>query len=364
MKRKTNFRLKTIIQMITGFAFLMSVFTACEEDDITNDDENPAGLNGIYINNEGSFESNNSSVTFIDPETNEVTKKVFQNANGRELGDILQDISFAEDQVFLVVNNSKKVEIADQETFQSTGVISNVDYPRQFEQVSPSHGYLTNGNSASDEPGEVYIIDLIKNQIVDSISVGRGPESLLVTDDFVFVANSGGHSQDSTVFVIDKNTHQTVDTVKVAHIPFDLDIDSNGDIWVFCKGLGNWQDGGPTNSKLVKIDYNDFSTITFDIGKTGSYGYYLLAMDKQKDNVLYAGSDGVYKMNINDSQVPDSPVIEKIPYGIDVNPSNNELFITTSNYAAKGILYRYDDTYSLIDSTEVGYNPNAIIFNE
>jgi DNA-binding beta-propeller fold protein YncE len=366
MKIKKTFNLKRFTYLTAGLMALMTVSVSCEEEDLTDEgnNENPEDLAGIYISNEGNFGSSDASISFINPESYEVTNKVFQNANGRELGDILQDIYFTDNQnAYLVVNNSKKVEVVDSETFESIGVLTGVDYPRQFEQVSPDKGYLTNGNSATGEAGKVYIINLIKNEITDSIMVGEGPESMAVGEDYVYVANSGGYNQDSTVFVIDKNMHQTVDTIEVGNIPFDIEIDNQGDIWVFCKGLGSWQTGGPTTSKLVKINQNDFSTTFYDIGKTGSFGYYLLATDKNKENIYYVGADGVYKMGISDNQVPASPVINKVPYGIDVNPDNNEIFLTVSNYSSKGFVFRYDTNYSIIDSTEVGYNPNAVVFN-
>ena len=67
-------------------------------------------------------------------------------------------------------------------------------------------------------------------------------------------------------------------------------------------------------------------------------------------------------MNINDSSAPGQPVIDKLPYGLDVNPANGDIYCLTTAAQSKGKAYRYDENHNLLDSVQVGYSPNAVVF--
>ncbi|MCF8335801.1 MAG: hypothetical protein K9H65_04280, partial [Bacteroidales bacterium] len=72
--------------------------------------------------------------------------------------------------------------------------------------------------------------------------------------------------------------------------------------------------------------------------------------------------NGVYEMKSSNSEVPSTPVINKIPYGLDINPENGNIYCLTADFETKGFVYRYDSEYQLKDSVRVGYNPNAVVF--
>src|SRR6056297_1006952 len=174
--------------LLTLIFFIGIVFSSCETEN-----ENELKLEGIYIVNEGQFGNNNGSISLLDPESNAIQNNYFQKQNGRFPGDIVQDLSFRGDKGFIVVNNSKKVEIVDKKTFKTIDVIGNISYPRQFLPVSDQKGYLTNGTSADGSNGHVYVIDLQHYSITDTIEVGKGPESMVMLDNNVFVTNAGGY---------------------------------------------------------------------------------------------------------------------------------------------------------------------------
>jgi len=358
MMKKNTFLKKAILVFFTIGALTLS-FSSCEQD---SNNKNIPEVEGIYIVNEGSFQSSNGSITLLDPETGEKIDNYFRSQNNRFPGDVVQDLAFVGDKAFIVVNNSKKVEVVNAKDFTSQNVIPELSYPRQILGINPDYAYLSNGSSADQSNGHVLKIDLSDYSIADSIEVGKGPESLLQVNNEVYVSNSGGHNADNTVSVIDPATDQVIETIPVGDIPTDLVKDQNDDVWVFCKGLGSWQNNGPTNSSLVKIDTDTYGTTSYDLGKISSFGNYLLAISPNKNQLYFVGVEGVYQMGIDAEEVPAEPVIGKIPYGLDVNPENGNVYCLTSAYQSKGYAFRYNNEHQLIDSVQVGYSPNAIIF--
>jgi YVTN family beta-propeller protein len=355
---------QTILKRAALYALAFGIFSfslvSCEEEN--NGNEIP-DVEGIYVVNEGLFGSSNGSITLLKPETGATIHNYFKNQNGRFPGDVLQDLSFSEDKGFIVANNSKKLEIVSKDDFTTVDVIPDISYPRQFLAINDQFGYLTNGNSADGSNGQVMVVNLEDYTLADTIEVGKGPESMVMVNNLVYVTNSGGFNADNTVSVIDPDEHAVIETITVGDIPMDIEKDENDNLWIFCKGLGAWQDNGPSNSSLVKINTQNQQTTHFELsGKVSSYGNYLLAMSTAKDSLYFTGINGVYKMSIEAGQVPSNPVINKIPYGLDVNPENGNIYCLTSYPESKGYAVRYDRNHALIDSIQVGYNPNAVIF--
>lgn len=357
MKTK-NVKGKITKSLIVGLITILPLsFISCENDE--NDDQ--INIEGIYVVNEGNFNNNNGSITLFNPDEQKTVQNYFSNNNEWSLGDVVQDLSFYEDKGFIVVNNSQKVEVVKKETFESIGVIEGLSYPRQFLGIDDNKGYITNGSSATGANGNVLVIDMSDYAVIDTIEVGKGPESMVKYENSVYVANSGGYSADNTVSVINTDNDEVTKTIDVKDIPTDIIKDDNDNLWVYCKGLGSWQDGGPTNSHLVKINTSDNSTTDFDIGKVTSYGNYLMAAGPDNESIYYTGADGIYKIKISANSVPETPFIETIPYGLDVNPENGNIYCMVSGESS-GYAIRYDNESNLIDSTKVGISPNAAVF--
>jgi len=355
---------QTIVKRTALFALSLGIlsfsFISCEDE--SNGSDTP-DVEGIYIVNEGLFGSGNGSITLLEPETGATIHSYFKNQNGRFPGDVIQDLAFSKDKGFIVANNSKKLEIIDKEEFTTVDVIPDISYPRQFLAINDQVGYLTNGSSADGTNGHVFVVNLEDYTLSDTIEVGKGPESMALVDNKVYVTNSGGYQADNTVSVIDTEENTVIETITVGDIPMDIEKDRKDNLWVFCKGLGSWQTNGPSNSSLVKINTQNQETTHFDLqAKVSSFGNYLLALSPAKYSLYFTGATGVYKMSIDANQVPSEPVIVKIPYGLNVNPENGNVYCLISNAQEKGYAVRYDKSHALIDSIEVGYNPNAVIF--
>jgi len=81
--------------------------------------DNPGSISGetdttYLILNEGAFGQGNASISTFNPAARELQNNVFASRNApRVLGDVLQSAIQHENRLYLVVNNSKKIEVVD-----------------------------------------------------------------------------------------------------------------------------------------------------------------------------------------------------------------------------------------------------------
>jgi hypothetical protein len=96
--------MKSILPIL-AFVFL---FSACDK----TGNEKPAGRwdNSVFIVNEGPFQSGTGTVMAYDRSTGLVSEDLFEAANGRPLGNIVQSLAVYRDKAWIVVNNSHKIK--------------------------------------------------------------------------------------------------------------------------------------------------------------------------------------------------------------------------------------------------------------
>ena len=75
--------------------------------------------NGALVLCEGLFQQNNSQLSFVSFENNQVENNFFLNRNNRQLGDTGNDLKRYGDKIYIVVNVSSTIEILDANSFAS-----------------------------------------------------------------------------------------------------------------------------------------------------------------------------------------------------------------------------------------------------
>jgi len=347
----------------TGIA-LLTLLPSCTEQPGPGEEEK-GYARGVFIVNEGAFFNSNASISWFDPDSLKMVNYLFLQENGRPLGDVAQSFTRTKNRGYIVVNNSQKMEIVDLVTFQSTGVIDKLTYPRYFMPVDEVKGYLTNGNLE----GQVLVVDLINQRITDTIQVGFGPEHMIRKQNRVFVANSGGWGNDSTLSVINVATDLVEETWEVGYNPVDLVFDIHGLMWVLCKGKvvwgADWTLAIETSSQLVRIDPESGTVLErIDIGYIGDYYWpEKLSVDPTGQYVYFTESGGFYRMQVNAGKAPESPFIDKMFYGFGFDPQSRMLYgLEAQSFTGPGFLFRYDRDGIRVDSLEVGIGPNQVVF--
>ncbi len=345
------------------FLFLsLAIFvTACDDDD-----DSISGIfsDGVFITNEGAYGAGNGSVSFYAYNGDTLTNEIFKSINNRSLGDVVQSLTVYNDKAYIVVNISNKIEIFQSHDFIEHGVITDLTSPRYFVGINKNKGYVTQWG----EDGVVKVIDLDALAVTKTISVGAGPEHLIYLNNYVYIANSGGLTNDNTISVIDPSTDEVVKTITLdGDSPRDFAVDANGDLWVLCYGYieydySDWSVISETASKLIRIDptTNEVAqTITISDNQHPT----CLESGINGNNLFYGGGfgyQGIYKMDITATSAPTTSLLDKYFYGFNINSETGNIFaLEAPSFTANGTLWRYDASGTELGSYEAGIGPNG-----
>lgn len=113
------------------FCSLLSL-TGCMEWNYGEVEEFDVTGTGLFVCNEGNFQYSNGTLSYYNPETNEVRNEVFFRANGFRLGDVVQSMTMHDNKGWIVVNNSHVIFAIDPNTFKEVGRIENLTSPATF----------------------------------------------------------------------------------------------------------------------------------------------------------------------------------------------------------------------------------------
>ena len=374
--------MKRINLLMSAAIIMASIFASCEKDDDlvgTVDDDDTTSVvdttadttvtdttiddtvtelkvKKVYIINEGNFQSSDGSISYYDVENDTMYNGVYTAANNVPLGDVVQSMHVKGDTGYICVNNSGKVEVINLTDHSSIAQIE-VANPRYFTK-NGDYGYVTSQKWGA---GQVKVIDLSANVIIDSIVIGSSPEQLAVANGKLYVAK-GASGEDSSVAVVDLGTHEVIKTINTG---FDgataVKVDSNGLVWVLAGGKTlydeNWAVTGISASAIVSIDPSTDmiqSTVNLFEGKT------LSRMELVNGKVMYAEKgSGIYSFGIDATAAPSTPLITEENYGFTVNPESGVIFVTKANSNLNGTVVRYTSEGTKLNEFEVGVFPNG-----
>lgn len=351
----------SILKLIL-FSFSLAILNiSCDDNEVIK----PKGeySNGVFISNEGNFSSANGSVSFYSNAEDTVYNNIFTEENDRPLGSVVQSLTAFNDNVYIVVNASNKIEVVYAPTFSEIATITDLNSPRYFIGINSNKGYVSQWGNG----GEIKVIDLEDNDVSKTIDVGNGPEKMLQYRNYIFVANSGGLGKDSTIMIINTYTDEIVDTLFVGHNPKDMVIDMDLNLWVLCYGHVeydlSWNIVYESPSMLYKIDLSSFQTVnSFVISQTMHPDHIEKSPDGQ--SIYYGGGfsfGNIYKMSIYDVNLPNEPFNNKFFYGFNVVSQTGEIFaFEAPSFTINGTLYRYNSSGVELGTYEVGVAPNGI----
>jgi YVTN family beta-propeller protein len=342
-------------------SLIIIALTGCTKEDPTAPiQENPISTKGIYILNEGGFTKSNASLTLYVPDSNRVYADVFSAANGRQLGDVANDIVIYGTKAFIVVNNSHKIEVISTENHASLGTISVPgNSPNKIVIVSETKGYITNlykGTVTAFNPSTYSIIK-------DNIAVGLNPQGLAVANGKVFVCNSG-YGSDSTISVIDPAVDSVVATIVVARSPSDIALDSDGELIVLSNGYSNFSNpASDTPGALSVIDPKTYKVTSVISLPLNVYGHPFKLTVSNKGYGYTIGDNGVVRFDTKSNTVAALPVIARTAYSVAVDNATERIYLGDArDYNSNGMIYGYDKNGVLKDSASTGIIPGTIIF--
>ena len=370
------------------FIYLLILFmslSACREDEqiFLSDSVQVAlpmvgtRIKGFYQLNEGNMGMNRASLDYFDYTTGHYTRDIFSERNPeivKELGDVGNDIKVYGQKVYAVINVSNLIVVFDVRTARRIKEIEipNCRYLAFWKDKAYISSYAGPVQIApNSEVGFVAEIDTASLEVTRKVSVGYQPEEMVVHNEKLYVANSGGYrapNYDRTVSVVDLETFKEKKKIDVAINLYRMAIDERGDIYVSSRG-----DYKNTPSNLYVIDSTTDEVkqcLDLPVGGMCVDGdklyYYSVAysMTSGGNKVTYGILDTRTKKQITDRIITDGTDEDiMIPYGIAVNPETKEIFMSDAqNYVVTGFVYCFSPEGKLKWKTEGGNIPGHFAF--
>lgn len=368
--------------------FMLLLFISCRDDaymddiipstpsDVTDGDSN-AEVKGFYLLNEGNMGSNKATIDYFDYESGVYHKNIYAERNPdvvKELGDVGNDIKIYGNRLYAVINCSNFVEVMDVETAKHINVVSvpncrYITFKGKYAYVSSYAGPVE--IDPNTRLGYVAKVDTATLEVVDECIVGYQPEEMVVVGDKLYVANSGGYRvplYDNTISVIDLNTFEEIKKIEVGTNLHRLKLDKYGNVWVSSRG-----DYYDTPSKTFVVDSKtDKVTDVFDLPNSNMAisgdSIYVYSTEWSHTSGInttsYAIINTKSKKIVERNFIKDGTEKEiKIPYGVMVNPTTKEIFVTDAkNYVTSGRLHCYATDGIRKWSVTTGDIPAHIVF--
>ena len=357
--------------LLCMIASAVLLLTSCRSDEITFPAEyevlpmEPRELSsfasnepiGMYLLNEGNMGSNKATIDYVDFCNGCYVRNIYGERNPnviKELGDVGNDIQIYGNRLYAVINCSHKVEVMDARTCRRIG---QVDIPNcRYICFHEGKAYISSyvGPISIDpnaQLGAVFEVDTATLAITRKVIVGYQPEELVVHDEHIYVVNSGGYrgpDYDSTMSVISLKDFRQVQKVPVCLNPHRLRKDQYNQLWITSRG--DYQDVQPqlicfspaTNSQLSIANAPAASEMVI-VGD--SMYYYGSHWNEQtmSNTITYGVLNIQYPIsNIRPLITDGTEKNIKIPYGIQVNPYNGDIYVTDAkNYVSSGQLHCY-----------------------
>ncbi|MEM7103137.1 MAG: DUF5074 domain-containing protein [Bacteroidota bacterium] len=323
--------------------------------------------NGILVSNEGPFQNGTGTVSFIHRDSGFVLNEIFQTENNRPLGNIVQSVSEHLGRVYIVVNNSNKIEVVNAADFESIGTIEGLNQPRYFLGIDGNKGYVSEwGDTGSN--GAVHVVDLNTLTITQTFTIGGGPERMLRLGDRVYVANSGGFGSNNKIFIYDVNEDLQENVIDVGDNPNSMQLDQSGNLWVLCAGNKVYNADfslnldASTAGGLYRINTLADEVVESYVLSDKSVVPGNLVVNPDRTTLYYTGA-GVHEQAVNAGALNETPMLNNFFYGLAVDPQTGNLYgCNARDFNSNGAVEVYAPDGTFVTSYDVGIIPGNVIF--
>ena len=365
---------------------ISTAFTSCSDDkgNGLNDDGSTVVLpdSRVYILNEGSYNGNNSNITFYAPNgdynSTNVIDDIFNLQNDAKLGDTGQSMIVYGNSVYVAVYGSNYLVKLNSACVEEARVsfTSDSDLSAGIRYIAADGGYIY----ASFYGGAVAKINATTLKVESKLTgLGGNLEGVAIANGNLYIANSysytaTGYEYYNNLVVVDLNKFAKTGTLTVSENPNDL-ISYNNKLYLISYAVYNSTDWSvvsnaafqvvdPSTSKYTKIC--DASKMAVGNGKV-----YLLNSDT--DWNTYQTVNSFFSYDIASATLSTSSFLTNAPsalsssniYMMSVNPNNGDIYIGTTDYYSNGEIYRFTKDGSYVGSfSSGGVNPStAVYFN-
>jgi len=305
-----------------------------------------------YITAEGNYGGNNSGVSLYDLGNGQVTNDIYKIQNNNAvLGDVCQSITMANNNFYLVVNNSGKIVVVGSDDFKLKGTITGLTSPRFLLPITFQKAYVSDLYSNS-----ISIVDLTTNSKTGSIPCGGWTERMALIYNQAFVTNQ----KRNYTYVVNTINDQITDSLNVGVYAGSIVIDKNSKVWVLSTGDKTNSIVGKL-SRINPVNLQTEATFTFNPNDVPSN----LCINAGKDT-LYFLNTGVYRMGINSTTLPGSTFVSSTGnnfYGLGVNDKDYTIYVSDAiDYIQKSTIMVYQPNGQLKTTFKAGINASDFYF--
>ncbi|HRO77051.1 MAG TPA: hypothetical protein PLP27_12995 [Crocinitomicaceae bacterium] len=311
--------------------------------------------------NEGLFQLNNASMSWVDLESGTVNNQIFEERTGRKIGDTGNDMLVYGSKLYLVTSVSSTLEILNANDLTSLKQLSIVENgtAQQPQNLTAINGEVY----ISTFGGKVWVIDTTTLDVKTKIQVGLNPDKIANDGTYIYVSNSGGLNNpiyDSTVSVINPITKQELKRIVLDINPSEILVGSDNSLYVITRG--NYTS---VPAKLHRINRQTLERdTTFAIE-----AIYLESFSNTHFLVAYTNSVGkleLAKFNMQTQQIEAKNFIDISQYttfyGIHYESSTQQFILNDAHsYTTSGEIKIYNQSGQFLKSYLVGLNPGKIL---
>lgn len=332
-------------------------FTACNNDD----EKDIVNVNALVLN-EGGWGANNASITCLDTRNGNVVADWFENANnGRPLGDVAQDMLKYGSKVYATVTFSNSLEVIDPKTGASQRVDMGDRNPRHI-AAEGGKLYITCYN-----PCSVVRVDTASLEIEATCQLGEfHPEGIAIAQGKAFVASSvtaDYSTYDDKVYVVDLASFSNPQAITVGTNPGMVKKVSDSKILVAY--AGNYSDIY-AGSALVDVASLEVTQTYQEMAGAVVYNGMVYAYASTWVEVTpgdWQQTVGYFKYNPANGESTPLDFLSGIanPYGIDIDATNGDIYVSESISGANGDVHCYSQSGTLRFKAEAGIFPKKVV---
>lgn len=369
------------MKRITSIFFLLIFLTNCKPTEEVVACENPnlnflinenfeIGNNFTYdalILNEGGYTYGNASLNSWNSNGNH-NQNVFKTVNNYNLGDIAQSAYNIENEIYLLVNNSQKIEVLDKNNLKRKKTITGFTSPRFMTTIN-SFALVTDLYA-----NKIAVFDTETNCEHASIEMQGWTEQIFNINNKIYVierSEVGASSLFANIVEIqmDQNGAETTFSIlkrtSISIEPNSVVVDGFNNIWILSSGQ---------ESEHIFPSLSKFSTITNTIEKTKNYNSFTSSPTRLYSNnnitnvnLYYNATQKIYALEESASNTDFFTTAlfthtAQNLYNFTYIPLNQTFLICDAkDYVSNGEILNYSYSGSLLETIPAGIIPSFVV---
>lgn len=357
---------KTLLTVLLAGALT----TACTENDSSSKLNLDLNQVRVLVANEGQYSTGTASLSAITKD-NITYANVFSEINGRPLGDVAQSISVINNQIYVTLNNSCKIEVMDS-NFKSveTKVCSSGSIPGYIVYLGGDSIAVSDKNM----DGKLMIMKTAgvnnSNNYLRTIETGTTVQMILSNNKLYL---GGSSLRVMQLGAMNKNQMKTIKNSKGEDLSISGDSklveDVNGNIWMlnhnylYCVN--------PRTDEVIKelpiagVTVGEWDG-RLDISPNKDQLYFTASAKDPRDNKDIIG---IVTLSVNATEVPKSLKIDltdrvKIIYNMAISPEGT-IFVCDVEYGVltRSNIHEFTTEGGKVNTFRGGIMPQYIYFN-